>query len=224
MERAGVSNPLPAVAWHTCHSSFSFNGSTSEQAHRSVQQLQDTEAGPSRGDAYHIWSYLALCLDKPTEEVVAVQGILGSTPWNALVFLTLYMQLLGMSDTAAAALMALFLGGTAAGGLLGGYVGDIAAKRAPSHGRILVCQFSVVSGVPLSLLLLKVLSARNDDPREASCPQEAMIFDCSFGGCFCCQIFSGHRTCMYDLMPSCFRWWHEPTAVHRGPADRRDRQ
>ena len=85
-----------------------------------------------------------------------VQGILGSTPWNALVFLTLYMQLLGMTDTAAAALMALFLGGTALGGLLGGFVGDLAAKRYPSHGRILVCQFSVVSGVPLSLLLLKV--------------------------------------------------------------------
>ena len=88
-----------------------------------------------------------------------MQGILGSTPWNALVFLTLYMQLLGMTDTAAAALMALFLGGTALGGLLGGFVGDLAAKRYPSHGRILVCQFSVVSGVPLSLLLLKVASS-----------------------------------------------------------------
>ena len=91
-----------------------------------------------------------------TTGAVAMQGILGSTPWNALVFLTLYMQLLGMSDTAAAAMMALFLGGTALGGLLGGFVGDAAARRFPSHGRILVCQFSVVSGVPLSLLLLKV--------------------------------------------------------------------
>ena len=42
---------------------------------------------------------------------VVMQGILGSTPWNALVFLTLYFQLIGMSDFAASALMALFLGG-----------------------------------------------------------------------------------------------------------------
>lgn len=30
-----------------------------------------------------------------------VQGIMGTIPWNALVFLTLYMQLKGMSDAEA---------------------------------------------------------------------------------------------------------------------------
>ena len=99
-----------------------------------------------------------------------MQGILGSTPWNALVFLTLYMQLLGMTDTSAATLMALFLGGTALGGLLGGFVGDLAAKRYPSHGRIVVCQFSVVSGVPLSLLLLKVCCLTGLPQRPSKVP------------------------------------------------------
>ena len=47
---------------------------------------------------------------------------------NAIVFLTLYLQLLGMNDAAASALMALFLGGSALGGLLGGYLGDKAAQ------------------------------------------------------------------------------------------------
>ena len=42
-----------------------------------------------------------------------------------------------------------------AGGLLGGFIGDAAAKRFPDHGRIAVTQVSVVSGVPLSLLLMK---------------------------------------------------------------------
>ena len=46
-----------------------------------------------------------------------MQGVVGSTPWNALVFLTLYLQLLGMSDFTASLLMALFLGGSAAGGM-----------------------------------------------------------------------------------------------------------
>jgi hypothetical protein len=43
------------------------------------------------------------------------QGILGNIPWTAIVFLTLYLQLIGMSDFAASSLMSLFLTGTAAG-------------------------------------------------------------------------------------------------------------
>ncbi|KAK9786693.1 hypothetical protein WJX73_003542 [Symbiochloris irregularis] len=93
----------------------------------------------------------------PTFVIIITQGIMGSMPWNALVFFTLYLQLLGMSDAAASGLMAVFLGGTAVGGLLGGWVGDKAADKYPQHGRILACQYSVGSGVPFALLLLKGL-------------------------------------------------------------------
>lgn len=87
--------------------------------------------------------------------MAAVQGIVGSTPWNALVFLTLYMQTIGMSDGAASILVSIFLGGTACGGLLGGWLGDVASARFPNAGRIAVCQFSVFVGVPLSFFLFK---------------------------------------------------------------------
>lgn len=93
----------------------------------------------------------------PTFGIVILQGIVGSTPWNAMVFFTLYLQLLGMSDFDAALLYALFLGGTAFGGLMGGWIGDIAARFYPNHGRIMATQFSVAAGVPFSLLLLKGL-------------------------------------------------------------------
>ena len=53
---------------------------------------------------------------------------------NAIVFLTLYLQLLGMNDAAASALMALFLGGSALGGLLGGWLGDKAAQASAQLG------------------------------------------------------------------------------------------
>ncbi len=57
-----------------------------------------------------------LHLHRPDKRVpLAAQGIVGSTPWNAMVFFTLYLQLLGMSDFAASLLMAVFLGGTAVG-------------------------------------------------------------------------------------------------------------
>lgn len=61
-----------------------------------------------------------------------VQGILGTIPWTALVFLTLYLQLIGMSDFHAGALMALFLGGTALGSLLGAPTAATAVCDTPS--------------------------------------------------------------------------------------------
>jgi len=93
----------------------------------------------------------------PTFGIIVLQGIVGSTPWSALVFLTLYFQLLGMSDFTASLLVAVFLACNAAGGLLGGLIGDWAARRWPDHGRIWVCQFSVGIGVPLSFVLFKAL-------------------------------------------------------------------
>lgn len=93
----------------------------------------------------------------PTFLIIVLQGIAGSIPWSALVFLTLYFQLLGMSDAQASFLVALFLAGTAFGGLLGGFVGDAAAKRFPMHGRIAVTQFSVGIGIPFACLVFKAL-------------------------------------------------------------------
>lgn len=54
----------------------------------------------------------------------ALQGVAGSIPFQALVFFTLYFQLLGFSNFAASALMSGFLFATAFGGLLGGWIGD----------------------------------------------------------------------------------------------------
>lgn len=93
----------------------------------------------------------------PTFLIIVVQGIVGALPWNALVFLTLYLQTIGMSDAAASFLVSLFLGGTALGGLLGGALGDLASAAFPDTGRIAVCQLSVIAGVPFSVLLLKGL-------------------------------------------------------------------
>ena len=55
------------------------------------------------------------------------------------MFLTLYLQLLGMSDAAASALMALFLGGSALGGLVGGWLGDKAAQVTLQYNSVLKC-------------------------------------------------------------------------------------
>lgn len=68
---------------------------------------------------------MVLCLMlRLSSPVSCVQGIAGSIPFQALVFFTLYFQLLGFSNFAASALMSGFLVATAFGGLLGGWIGD----------------------------------------------------------------------------------------------------
>ena len=87
-----------------------------------------------------------------------MQGIIGSVPWSALVFLTLYMQLVGMTDFHASMLMCMFLGAYGLGTLIGGWVGDAAASRFPDHGRIAVTQFSEFIRIPISWLIVKASS------------------------------------------------------------------
>lgn len=122
---------------------------------------------PLRGGLASLWADVRQLLTTPTFCVLIGQGILGTIPWTALVFLTLYLQLIGMSDLHAGSLMALFLAGTALGGLLGGYIGDRAAAQYPNHGRIFVAQFSVSLGVPFSLLLIKSLPL-NGQPQSVA--------------------------------------------------------
>ena len=57
---------------------------------------------------------------------------------------------------------------------MGGYLGDKAAHRFPNHGRIVVCQFSVASGIPFTILVLKVRRQRTEpDPRAWDCTYRA---------------------------------------------------
>ncbi|DBA71660.1 TPA: hypothetical protein ACH3X2_001115 [Trebouxia sp. C0005] len=93
----------------------------------------------------------------PSFAIIILQGVAGSIPFQALVFFTLYFQLLGFSNFAASALMSGFLFATAFGGLLGGWIGDKAAAKYPNHGRIVVTQLSIGVGIPMTILLLKGL-------------------------------------------------------------------
>ena len=75
-----------------------------------------------------------------------MQGIVGNIPGQAMAFLTLYLQLLGINNFRASLLVSVGMLAHAVGGQLGGLIGDVAAKGAPRWGRIFVCQVSVVAG------------------------------------------------------------------------------
>ncbi|EFN58437.1 hypothetical protein CHLNCDRAFT_140406 [Chlorella variabilis] len=97
-------------------------------------------------------------------------GIVGSVPWQAMVWFTAFFQLLGFTDLQSASLMATFSCGCALGGLLGGTLGDRMARKLPNspNGRILTNQLSVLIGLPLSCLVLKGLPVGVDMGRFSS--------------------------------------------------------
>ncbi|PSC76181.1 MFS general substrate transporter [Micractinium conductrix] len=104
-----------------------------------------------------LWGEVAGVVRIPTFGIIIVQGIVGSVPYASLIFLTLYFQLMGMTNFDASLLVAIYLAGGGLGGLLGGWIGDRVASRFPDHGRIVATQFSVIIGVPFALLLFKGL-------------------------------------------------------------------
>ena len=61
----------------------------------------------------------------------------------------LNQQSLGFSSERAGVIMALGSFGGFFGSLLGGWLGDVAARRSPLHGRLFVAQLSVLGGMPL---------------------------------------------------------------------------
>lgn len=60
----------------------------------------------------------------PASERCVLQGIVGTMPWVAMGFSTLYLQLLGFSDLNSAILVAIFSFGCSLGSFGGGYIGE----------------------------------------------------------------------------------------------------
>eukprot|EP00927_Polykrikos_kofoidii_P066682 TRINITY_DN62239_c0_g1_i1.p1 TRINITY_DN62239_c0_g1~~TRINITY_DN62239_c0_g1_i1.p1 ORF type:complete len:596 (-),score=60.81 TRINITY_DN62239_c0_g1_i1:96-1883(-) len=90
----------------------------------------------------------------PTFKVIVLQGIFGSIPWNALGFLTMYLQYCGHSDGTAAGIASGALLGKAFGSIAGGMIADKCFHLHEAHGRPCTAQVSVLSGVVFVFLLV----------------------------------------------------------------------
>eukprot|EP00884_Botryococcus_braunii_P002276 jgi/Botrbrau1/12049/Bobra.0295s0005.1 len=108
------------------------------------RQTALSKSGAYQGVAKEVGSVLVI----PTFIIIILQGIVGNIPGTALGFVTLYVQLLGLSDMAAGLMVALGMAANAVGGLLGGWLGDLASWASPNHGRVLICQVSIVGSMP----------------------------------------------------------------------------
>ncbi|KAI5084228.1 hypothetical protein GOP47_0000397 [Adiantum capillus-veneris] len=90
-------------------------------------------------------------------QIIVLQGLVGSIPWAAMVFFTMWFELIGFGHEGAASLMGIFVTGCAFGSLFGGWVADKATKHYPFIGRVMSAQFSAFMGIPFSWFLLVAL-------------------------------------------------------------------
>ncbi|CAI0420178.1 unnamed protein product [Linum tenue] len=103
------------------------------------------------------WRSILAVLKVKTFQVIVLQGVVGSLPWTAMVFFTLWFELIGFDHNKTAALLSLFAFGCASGSLVGGLVADRMSRLYPQGGRIMCAQFSAFMGIPFSWFLLKVI-------------------------------------------------------------------
>lgn len=99
---------------------------------------------PVGGTRNAVWTIFRI----PSFVLLVLQGVTGAVPWNAMSFINLYYSACGYTDAQAARLgMVGGIGGMCSN-LLGGHLGDAAAKRFPARGRVMVALTSVLLGIP----------------------------------------------------------------------------
>ncbi|KAL3621745.1 hypothetical protein CASFOL_034405 [Castilleja foliolosa] len=100
----------------------------------------------------------------PTFQLLVAQGVSGSFPWSALSFVPMWLELMGFSHGTTAVILTVFSVAGSLGGLFGGKMGDVLARRLPNAGRIILSQISSGSAIPLAAILMLGLP---DDPSTA---------------------------------------------------------
>ncbi|KAI3437430.1 MFS domain-containing protein [Psidium guajava] len=103
------------------------------------------------------WKAMKAVIVVPTFQVIVLQGIIGSLPWTAMVFFTMWFELIGFDHNGAAVLLSIFGFGCAVGSLLGGIIADRISRVHPHSGRIMCAQFSAFMGIPFSWFLLRAI-------------------------------------------------------------------
>jgi len=101
-------------------------------------------------------SHVPRVLSIPTIWVAIAQGLAGSLPWvvMGLYFITWLIRERSMDEQAATIAFAGIVIGTAISNVLGGFLGDWAEGISAKYGRPFIGQISVISGIPLTYVLL----------------------------------------------------------------------
>ncbi|KAI3768068.1 hypothetical protein L2E82_18500 [Cichorium intybus] len=103
------------------------------------------------------WTAMKAVMKVQTFQIIVLQGLVGSLPWTAMVFFTMWFELIGFDHKQAATLLSLFGAGCSFGSLLGGIIADRLSLIYPHTGRIMCAQFSAIMGIPYTFFLLRVI-------------------------------------------------------------------
>ncbi|GAU16589.1 hypothetical protein TSUD_233410 [Trifolium subterraneum] len=103
------------------------------------------------------WAATKSVIKVPTFQIIVLQGIIGSLPWTAMVFFTMWFELIGFDNNTSATLLSLFAIGCAIGSFVGGSIADRMSQTYPYSARIMCAQFSAFMGIPFSWFLLKII-------------------------------------------------------------------
>ncbi|XAR73900.1 hypothetical protein NMG60_11008020 [Bertholletia excelsa] len=103
------------------------------------------------------WTAMKAVMKVRTFQIIVLQGLVGSIPWTAMVFFTLWFELIGFDHNSAATLLSLFAAGCAIGSFLGGIIADKLSRVYPHQARVVCAQFSAFMGIPFSWFLLTVI-------------------------------------------------------------------
>ena len=101
------------------------------------------------------WANIRKMLRIPTIWVAIAQGLAGAMPWvvMGLYMITWLVNDRGYDEQAATIAFAAIVIGTALSNVIGGFLGDWADVRSPKYGRVIVGQFSIIAGIPLTTIL-----------------------------------------------------------------------
>lgn len=94
-------------------------------------------------------------LKTPTIWVAILQGLAGSMPWVVMAsfLITWLVNDRGIPTESATLVFAGIVVGTALSNIIGGYLGDWAEQINPKYGRTFIGQVSIISGIPLTIIL-----------------------------------------------------------------------
>jgi MFS family permease len=108
----------------------------------------DQEKGISISD-------LKILVKNKTWRIISIQGVFGCLPWSAFSFMILWFQRMDIDDLLAVIIFACVGGMAAAGGAVGGTVGDYFSKKSEWHhkySRIIINHCSIFAGIPGALI------------------------------------------------------------------------
>ncbi|KAJ0753866.1 putative major facilitator superfamily, MFS transporter superfamily [Helianthus annuus] len=149
------------------------------------------------------WTAMKAVMKVQTFQIIVLQGLVGSLPWTAMVFFTMWFELIGFDHQKAATLLSLFGAGCSIGSLLGGIIADRLSRNFPHTGRIMCAQFSAIMGIPYTWFLLRIIPQSVDSYHTYAVTLLLMGLTISWNGTACnAPMFAEvvptkHRTMIY---------------------------